>query len=130
MIPTVCDFETFYSKKDGISVTDLGVPNYVEKADAYMVSIVDEETEFCGTIEQARATFGDYFWSDPRRQFIAANSNFDQAWSEKYFPKSPNDWKCVLDIGVGNQCPRDLANLSRVVLNQPVDKSLRDSMDG
>jgi hypothetical protein len=129
---TIVDFETYYCKKDGISTAIQGNDNYVKSAEAYCVSIVDDEYEFAGTIEQAREHFGDSFWTDPSREFWAANSNFDFTWAKKYWPvvEQAAPWQCVLDVGVGNQMPRDLANLARVTLGVKVDKTLRDSMDG
>lgn len=129
---TIVDFETYFSLKDGISVTAQGNDNYIKSADAYIVSIVDEEFEWCGTIEQTTQQFGESFWSDPNRDFWAANSNFDFGWAKKYWPSAAakDDWQCILDRGNGNQLPRDLANLARVAMNVKVDKSLRDSMNG
>lgn len=129
---TIVDFETYYCKKDGISTAIQGTENYVKSTDAYCVSIVDDDVEFCGTIQQARDQFGDSFWSDPNREFWAANSNFDYGWAKKYWPsvEQAKPWQCILDVGVGHQYPRDLANLSRVALSVKVDKTIRDSMDG
>lgn len=124
------DIESFYDLKNDISVSTMGLDNYVRTQDAYMVSLVSDDFEFVGTIEQARQQFGDSFWACPDHHFAAANSNFDEAFCEKYFPPNPNEWHCILDQGVGNQLPRDVANLSRVVLGKPVDKSLREFMNG
>lgn len=128
---TVVDYESFYDLPNGISVTTMGLDNYVRTQEAYIVSIVDDETEFCGTIQQAQKAFGESFWADPARDFWAANSNFDFTWHGKYFPPTAKEWQCVLDVGVGNQLPRDLANLTRVTLGEgKIDKSIRDSMNG
>ena len=128
---TVVDFETFYDTKNGISTALQGVENYVRTQDAYIVSIVDDEFEFCGTIEQTSAAFNDSFWKDLNRQFWAANSNFDQTWEEKYWPAAVHPWQCALDLAKGNQLPADLANLARVLLGAgKVDKTLRDKMNG
>lgn len=127
---TLVDFESYYSKKDGISVTDQGNANYYRAADAYILSIVDDEYHWCGTIDQCRAQWGEGFWTDPNRQFWAANSNFDQGWAEKYFPKSARPWKCILDLGAHHQLPRHLAGLTSVVLKRKIDKSVRDEMNG
>jgi DNA polymerase bacteriophage-type len=128
---TLVDFETFYDTKNDISTAIQGLENYVRTQEAYIVSIVDDEFEFCGTIEQAQKAFPAAFWEDPERQFWAANSNFDFEWKQKYWPtKCARDWNCILDRGVGNQLPRDLANLCRVALGVKIDKSIRDDMNG
>lgn len=129
---TVVDFETFFDLKNGLSVSLQGNDNYIRDADAYIVSVVDDDFEWCGTIEQTAAQFGESFWADPKRDFWAANSNFDYGWAKKYWPSvaAKDGWNCILDVGVGNQLPRDLANLSRVAMDAKVDKSIRDGMNG
>lgn len=126
----IVDFETYYSKKDGISVTQQGNDNYVAAADPYIVSVVTDEVEFCGTIDQAREHFPDAFWQDADNEFYAANSNFDQAFAEKVGWKTAKPWKCVLDLGKFNQYPKYLAKLVEVVLKVKMDKAIRDEMDG
>jgi DNA polymerase len=126
----VVDFETFYDKAQGISVVDQGIPNYTAAAEAYIVSVVTDEFEFCGTIEQARQQFPERFWSDPQNQFWAAHSNFDQAWAEKYGWKTARPWKCALDLAKFSQLPSQLAEITRVVFGEKLDKSQRDKMNG
>jgi DNA polymerase len=67
---------------------------------------------------------------DPTLRPVAANSNFDQAWEEKYWPAFQNPWYCILDHGAFCQYPRNLASLSGVVTGEKVDKSIRDEMLG
>lgn len=125
----VVDFETYYDKT--LSVSTMGVTNYVAQADAYIVSIVTDGIEFCGTIAQVREHGLDKLALDPENQFYAANSNFDQAWWEKYFPPAVHPWKCILDQAAFHQYPRDLAGVARAVLNGlKLDKGVRDEMKG
>lgn len=130
MKKVVVDFESYYSKKDGISVTTQGNANYFAASDAYLVSIVSDDIEFCGTIEQAREQFPESFWSDPNIQFAAANANFDQGWAEKYGWETAHPWHCILDHAKFHQLPDSLPGVSKVVLGKKVDKTLRDEMDG
>jgi DNA polymerase bacteriophage-type len=131
MKKTIIDFESFFDLKNGVSVSSQGVPNYVRDSDAYCVSIVDDDMEYCGPLTHALNHFPGSFWAEPDREWWAANSNFEQGWAEKYWPEAKSiSWNCVLDVGVGNQFPRDLANLARVALDEKVDKSIRDNMNG
>lgn len=126
------DFETYYSKSDKISASDIGVPNYASVSDAYMVSIVGEDASWVGTIEEAQQKFPPAWWSDPTHQYVAANANFDQRFAEKYFypAGTVRPWKCVLDRAAASQLPGNVAALSKTILGLPVDKTMRDWMDG
>jgi hypothetical protein len=126
----VVDYESFYDTKAKVSVTSLGNPNYVQATDAYILAVAFDGEAVAGTIEEIGKYFGDGFWSDPEHQFWAANSNFDQAWHEKYYPKTAHPWKCILDLGAFHQMPRNLSGLAGVALGKKVDKTLRDEMDG
>jgi len=124
----VIDFESFYSKE--INVVDQGVPNYVRDTDAYLVSLeVEGEPAVCGTLKEMDEICRNVA-SDATIRPVAANSNFDQALWEKYFPPFKLPWHCILDQGVFHQFPRNLAGLSKVVLGKTVDKSIRDQMRG
>lgn len=120
------DFESYYD--DDISVSVQGLKNYVRDSYAYLVSVTTEEFEFCGTPEEMPKVLGDSWFKDPGIQLWAANSNFDQAWFEKYFCRAANPWKCLLDRAAYSQFPRDVANVSRVLLKTRVDKTIRDEM--
>lgn len=124
----IVDFETFYD--DTVSVKTMGVPNYSKAADAYIVSVVSDEVEFCGEIADLPKELGDTWIRDPGLQFWAANANFDDAFWLKYYPKPAHPWKCVLDLAAYHQLPRDLANVTRVALKHKMDKSIRDEMKG
>lgn len=127
---TVVDFETYYSKKDGISATNLGNANYASKADAYIVSIVADDVRWCGEIPEAFTRFGPDFWTDPNRLFVAANSNFDRTFASKYVGRELPEWHCVLDRAKFSQLPGNLAKVVGQVFKRKVDKTLRDEMDG
>jgi DNA polymerase len=124
----VIDFESYYDKD--LSVTTMGVPNYVAKADAYLISVVSDEVEFCGGIEDLPRELGDSWMTDPDLQFWAFNSNFDQKIWEKYYPRTANPWKCGLDRAAFSQLPRHLAGVAKVTLGVDLDKSIRDEMKG
>mgnify|MGYP003325373672 CR=1 FL=1 len=126
----VVDFETYYSKADGIGVTDQGILNYARTQDAYMVSVVGHNSEWVGTIAEARQQFPDSFWADPGNEFWAANANFDETFARKYWPVHPAGWQCLLDLAAGQQLPKSVGDVARVVLNHKVDKSLRAGMNG
>lgn len=128
MKKTLIDFETYYDKT--VSVTTLGLDNYAERADAYIVSIVDEGLQFCGTIAQAREAGLDKIALDPNREIWAANSNFDQRFWSKYFGPSVKPWQCVLDRAAYHQLPRALDGVCRTLLHTKMDKSVRDEMKG
>lgn len=123
----VVDFESFYS--DRISVSTQGNINYMRDADAYIVAAQVGEEVLCGTIAEMGSTM-EQLIKDPQAQIWAANSNFDQGWTTKYWGPSANDWKCILDLGRFHQMPGNLAMLSKVALGKPMDKSIRDEMRG
>lgn len=130
-IPTVVDYESFYSKKEGISATNLGNHNYLKRSEAYIVSIASGDgIRYCGEIADAFKRFGPDFWTDPTREFVAANSNFDQGFTEKYTGLKLAPWKCVLDRAKFSQLPQNLASVVAVLFKRKVDKTIRDEMDG
>lgn len=124
----IVDFETYYDA--ALSVTNLGVTNYVQQADAYLVSAVSDDFEFCGSIAELHEHLGDSWMGDRDLQFWAANSNFDQAWWHKYYPATYRQWQCILDVGAFHQMPRNFADLARVKLQIKLDKQVRDDMKG
>lgn len=124
----IVDFETYYDKD--LSVVNLGNRNYSRRSDAYIVAVVTPEWSFCGPVKDLTRLHGDSWISDPQNEFYAANSNFDQTFWEKYYPKTARPWKCLLDLAAFHQLPRDLAGVSRVALHKTMDKSTRDEMKG
>lgn len=124
----IVDFETYYDKS--LSVLIQGLRNYVKKSDAYIVAVVTPQWKFCGPPQDLPRLHGDSWMTDPSNEFWAANSNFDQAFWEKYFPKTARDWSCALDLAAFHQLPRDLAGVSRVALQKIMDKTTRDEMKG
>jgi hypothetical protein len=138
----VIDFETYYSIKDGISVSSQGINNYIRDTYAYMLSIVafkDPENmlktakpdfQWVGTLEELENIELPFGLADSVQPW-AANSNFDEAFWNKYFPEFARQWLCILDLGKHHQLPAHLAGLAQAVLGQKlVDKTLRDEMDG
>ncbi len=124
----VVDFESYYDAE--LSVSTMGVPNYVKATEAYLVSVVNDEIEFCGTPAQLLTQTGNTWMGDPELQFWAANSNFDSAWWHKYFPPTRHPWKCILDRAAFHQFPRDLVGVAKVACGVLVDKSTRNEMKG
>jgi hypothetical protein len=137
----IIDAETYYCTEDQISVSTQGLRNYARDSYMYIFSVVafEDPVKFLAT------GIADYQWvgltEDFEKQDVpfdletaqpwAANSNFDQAWWEKYFPAFKKPWLCVLDLGRHYQLPNDLARLSQAVLEaKVVDKKLRGDMDG
>ena len=127
---TVIDFESFFDQKNGVSVKTQGVPNYWRDADAYLLSVVSDDIQWCGGLKEAQEKFGESFWQDKDRQLWSANWNFENGGLKKHFVEPTVDGKCVLDLASGNQYPRVLAPLAKVLLGVKLDKDLRDGMDG
>lgn len=123
----VIDFETYYDKD--ISVVNLGNPNYVKAADAYIVGVLVDGEAHCGTLQEM-ADLCQNLSADPTVRPVAANSNFDQAWWEKYWPAFSQDWHCILDQSAFNQYPRNLIGLTEAALGQKIDKTVRNDMKG
>jgi len=125
----VIDVETFYDKD--VSVVNLGVPNYVKAADAYVIGVyVEGEADVqCGTLKEM-ADLCANLSADPTVQPVAANSNFDQAFFEKYWPAFKQPWHCVLDHSAFHQFPRNLIGLTEAVLGEKIDKTTRTEMKG
>jgi DNA polymerase len=127
MTNAVIDFESYYDKD--VSVVGLGNRNYFKQAEAYIVAATVGDEIYCGTIAEMGPTC-EQIAKDPTVRCWAANSNFDQGWWEKYYPKTAHDWECLLDLGAFHQYPRNLAGLSQVTLGLRMDKSVRDEMRG
>jgi DNA polymerase len=123
----IIDFETYYDKD--VSVVTLGTPNYVKQADAYIVGLTVEGEAHCGTLAEMGPVC-EQIAKDPQIRPVAANSNFDQAWWEKYYPPFKNDFHCLLDHSAYHQMPRNLAGLAGALLGHKVDKTTRDEMKG
>ena len=124
----VVDFESYYDAE--ISVTTMGLTNYVAATEAYLVSVVSDGIEFCGSVGDLREHLPELLQGNPELEFWAANSNFDQALWEKYFPKTARPWKCILDRAACAQMPRHLAGVTKTVLGIELDKGIRDDMKG
>src|SRR5208282_2518216 len=126
----IVDFESYYDKKLGISVTQLGNDNYYNSAYAYMVALTVGDQVFCGEIAEM-GPMAEQLAKDPTAQFWAANSNFDEGWWNCYYPETVSgNWQCLLDVGRGCQMGTNLAALSKQVLGREMDKTTRDEMNG
>lgn len=123
----IIDFESFYDKE--LSVVNMGVPNYVEKSYAYCVSVVVDGEAYCGKITEMGPMICQLA-ADPTVIPVAANANFDEGWSNRYYDEFQNPWYCILDHGAFCQYPRNVAGLAGVVLGEKVDKTIRDAMRG
>ena len=127
MKEAIIDWETEYSKE--YSVVTMGTPNYAAAADGYIVSVLVDDEARCGT-RQEMLPFLANLAKDPTVRPVAANSNFDQAFTEKYVGPFQQDWFCVLDQAAFHQFPRNMAGLAKCVLGTEMDKSMRDDMRG
>lgn len=127
MTKAVIDFETYYDKET--SVLTLGNANYAAAADAYIVAVTVGDDIQCGTIEEM-GPYCEQLAKDPSIEPWAANSNFDQAFWEKYWPAFQKPWKCILDVGQFHQTPRNLAGMVKALTGRDMDKSARDEMRG
>jgi DNA polymerase len=130
-IDLLIDWETFYSTKDGVSVSTQGNFNYTRDGYGYILSLVDMNGpfQFCGTPEQLARTELPFDLEEANPW--AVNSNFDQSWWEVYFPAFRRQWQCVSDLATHHQFPRALAPLAHAVMGERVvDKKARDEMDG
>jgi DNA polymerase len=128
----IVDYESYYSKKEGISAGISGVKNYVRDSYAYLISIVGPGIKFVGSIEDAQKQFPDAFWEQSGTRFWAANANFDELWTRRYWPGATRmkPWHCLLDRGAVSQLPQSLSGISRALWGKKVDKTVRDWMDG
>ena len=128
MTNAIIDFESYYGKE--LNVVDVGNKNYVDQSYAYIVGVkVDGQEACCGTLEEM-GPMCEQIAADPTVRPIAANSNFDQEWWEKYYPPFKFPWFCVLDKASFHQLPRNMGQLSKVVLGTALDKTIRDEMKG
>lgn len=128
----VVDYESFYSKKDDLSAGTVGVKNYVRDSYAYLAAIVGPGVKFVGSIEDAQRQFPTAFWNQPNTTFWAANANFDELWTRRYWPEATRmkPWQCILDRGAVSQLPQSLSGITRGLWGEKVDKTVRDWMDG
>jgi len=122
------DFETFFS--DDISVVTQGNDNYIAAADAYIVAAAVEGEEIhCGTLKEMGPRL-EQMANNPTLEPWAANSNFDQGWSEKYGWTFRNPWQCALDLAAFHQMSRNLAGFAKQTTGAEMDKGIRDRMRG
>lgn len=122
------DFETYFD--DDVSVVTQGNDNYIANADAYIVATAVEGDEIhCGTLAEMGPRI-EQMAADKSLEPWAANSNFDQQWSEKYGWRFQNPWQCALDLSAFHQMSRNLGGFVKQTLGHQMDKSVRDNMRG
>jgi DNA polymerase I-like protein with 3'-5' exonuclease and polymerase domains len=128
------DFETFYS--DEISITTLGVYNYLQKTDIYLVSIAtDTGLEFVGHPK-------DFDWSQiagPDWTWVAHNTGFDMGVfmrlqelgvGNTQSVTEIKDWHDTADLTAYLGYPRSLKEASKYLLGLEISKDTRDKMKG
>ncbi len=122
------DYETYFD--DDVSVVTQGNDNYIAAADAYIVATaIEGEDIHCGTLKEMGPRL-EQMANDPTLEPWAANSNFDQQWSEKYGWLFRNPWQCALDLSAFHQMPRNLAGFAKQTTGAEMDKGIRDRMRG
>jgi len=124
------DTESYFD--DEVSVEKLCMKSYMQKSYAYLVSIVADGFEWAGTFEELRQRPDIVNWlADPSVNLWAANSNFDQEWTEKYIPELVGkEWQCLLDYAAYHQRPRTVAGVYRALTGKHLDKAQRSAMKG
>lgn len=122
------DFESYYDKK--ISLKVMGVDQYLEATDIYMVSIVgDDGLSWVGHPDDAPwHKLHGHIW-------LSHNRSFDERVYDHIKKKwagfcSPREWHCTADLVAYFGIPRSLAAACAHVLGIKVDKTVRDNMSG
>lgn len=127
------DFETYYDKASGYTLTNMTPFQYVNDSrfDAYLVSIATED----GTCFARNPA--DVDWSAFKgATFIAHNAAFDglvllALQARGIVPKiAGTKWACTADMSVFLGYPRTLAGASEAILGEKVSKQIRGDMDG
>ena len=127
------DFESTYQK--GVrDISTLGVYPYLRHAetDIYLVSIVgDDGLEFVGhPIDAPWATISGQHW-------LSHNAAFDRACLDVCIERGivpptiePSEWDCTANMAAYFSIGRSLAKAVVAILEKPVDKAVRDQMNG
>lgn len=130
------DFETFYDKKAGYSVSSMPYEAYCRdpRFDAYLVSIYggpDNPVNFIGAPK-------DFNWQLLEGKTICAhNAEFDWQVAHELVRRrvipagiKTGAWVCTADLAVYFHSSRALAKASEALLGKPMSKSMRDKMSG
>lgn len=127
------DFETYFSLKERVSVTTLGIKAYIRhpKFEATVVSVLgDDGFEFVGHPSE-------FDWNILcGKHVISHNASFDASiyhegvalgwWPEVAY----HQWDCTADLCAYHGIPRSLAGAAKCLYNEEVSKSVRASMSG
>jgi hypothetical protein len=125
------DFESYYDAD--CSITTLGPAGYFSHPsfDAYMVTIVGDD----GFVYAGCPRAFDWTVLDGHR-LLSHNASFDESLylhgvSCRWFkPCAPAEWHCTADLVAYLGLPRSLKNVSSVLFDMKVDKTVRDNMKG
>lgn len=127
------DFETYYSKSDGASVSLTGIKAYVRhpKFSAYMISVVgDDGYKFVGHPK-------DFDWSVLNgKHIVSHNASFDASIYEEgvklgWWQKINHaGWDCTADLCAYFGIPRSLSSASNFLFSEEVSKEVRGKMQG
>lgn len=125
------DFESFFDKRQKITIKDLGAYYYVRTAEIYLVAIHDGEQSFVGHPR-------DFDWSSiAGRHWVSHNRSFDR---ECYLAlvelgvieavDGPSAWDCSSDLSTWCRCMRNLKAAARELLGLEASKEVRNLMNG
>lgn len=127
------DFETYYSTKDGYTLSALTPYEYTHDArfDAYLVAVAfsDKRPTFVGNPK-------DFDWSSVSgAQLLAHNAAFDGMVLRRLeelgiVPEEPRDWLDTADMVAFLGVTRNLKNACKELLGLEVSKAVRTAMDG
>lgn len=148
------DYETFYSSKDGYSLTNMSPQQYCadRRFDAYLVAICGNEIFpegmatpercICRTLEDGRQLFigrPEEFggWKHIEgRIFLAHNAGFDSVVTDELVKRGiipelhDMEWKCTADLSAYLMAPRHLKGAMKVLFGKEISKAVRAGMDG
>jgi hypothetical protein len=126
------DFETFYHKKAGYSIRDMGTWEYLNdpRFNAYMVSVSDGEDSWAGELK-------DFNWDSMEGvTALSHNKKFDSAVHRRLVelglaaPIKPKEWLCTASMTACLCNRRAMADAVKHLLGREVDKDLREKANG
>ena len=127
------DFETFYDKKNNVSIVTQGTYHYIHDPQFHvlLVAVYGEGIEFCGPPEEFDWTLID------GKDVCAHNASFDAPVLEylteqSWWPEGvrPKEWHCTADLAAWMESGRSLLVASRVLLHHRHSKKMRSNMSG
>lgn len=148
------DYETFYSSKDGYSLTNMSPQQYCadKRFDAYLVAICGSgifpegmttpERCVCRMLEDGRQLyigrpekFGGWKHIEGRI-FLAHNAGFDSVVTDELVKRGiipelhDMEWKCTADLSAYLMAPRNLKGAMKILFGKEISKAVRAGMDG